>query len=249
MSDSPNAKPPARPAQSSQREVEGFIKRMAQIAPRGAGVRGRLIFALDATASREATWDRAQHLQAEMFEVTRNLGGLDVQLVYYRGFRECKASPWVADAEGLRDRMLAVRCLGGNTQIGRVLVHVLSQTRKQQVNAVVFIGDCFEEDIDSVCATAGELGLQGVRVFMFREGSDPAAARAFPQIARLTGGACCAFDSASASQLRDLLAAVASYAAGGIAALEDLGRRRGGEVLRLTHQIGGASSGTGAGRP
>ena len=48
--------------------------------------RARLIFAMDATASREPTWDRACQVQGQMFLETAALGGLEVQLVYYRGF-------------------------------------------------------------------------------------------------------------------------------------------------------------------
>ncbi len=221
-------------------EVDAFLQKLAATpAPRPAsGKRGRLIFAMDATASREPTWDRACHLQAEMFEATAALGGLDVQLVFYRGFRECKASPFVSDSRELLKRMTAVRCLGGQTQVGRVLSHAASQTKKEKVNALVFVGDCFEEDIDAVCHTAGALGLLGVPAFLFHEGGDPVARRAFQQIARLTGGAYCPFDASSARQLKELLGAVAVYAAGGYRALADYGKARGGEALRLTHQVG-----------
>jgi hypothetical protein len=94
-----------------------------------------------------------------------------------------------------------------------------------------------EEDIDRLCHLAGELGLLGVPVFLFHEGGDPIVRRAFEQLARLSGGAYCPFDSASAQQLRDLLSAVAVYAAGGRKALLDFEGRRGGGTLRLTHQL------------
>ena len=220
-------------------EIEAFLRRAATLAPppQSSG-RGRLVFALDATASREPTWDRACHLQAEMFEATRTLGGLDVQLVFYRGFRECKASPWVSDSQALLQRMLQVRCLGGQTQLGRVLKHVMKQTKVRRVNALVFVGDCFEENVDEVCHIAGELGLLGVPAFMFHEGGDPVARRVFQQVARLTNGAFCPFDAGSAEQLKQLLGAVAVYAAGGHKALTDYGKRQGGAALRLTSQVG-----------
>ncbi|MEQ8964231.1 MAG: VWA domain-containing protein [Azospirillaceae bacterium] len=240
---------PIRRDGTEQREVDAFLQKVRATPARApTGKRGRLIFALDATASREPTWDRACHLQAEMFEATAEIGGLDVQLVFYRGFRECKASPWVADSRALRDRMTAVHCLGGQTQIGRVLKHALNETRKAKVDAVVFVGDCFEEDVDRVCATAGELGLAGVPVFLFHEGGEPVARRAFEQIARLTGGAYCPFDSASARHLKDLLGAVAVFAAGGYKALSDYGARTGGDaVARLTHQVSGREGGSARG--
>ena len=84
---------------------------------------------------------------------------------------------------------------------------------------------------------AGELGLLGVPVFIFHEGSDPKAQEAFRQIAHLTRGACCPFDASSAQQLRDLLSAVAVYAAGGRAALEGYSRRAGGATLLLARQV------------
>ncbi len=228
--------PTTEPA--SQTEVDAFLRKLAVTpAPPPQGGRGRLIFAMDATASREPAWDRACHLQGEMFEATSALGGLDVQLVFYRGFRECKASRWTADSRTLRERMTGVRCLAGHTQLGRVLRHAMAETRKQKVNALVFVGDCFEEDADSVGHDAGELGLLGVPAFVFHEGGDPVARRVFEQVARLTGGAYCPFDWSSAQQLKDLLGAVAVYAAGGVRALADYGHSRGGEALRLTHQM------------
>lgn len=223
---------------SSKSEVDAFLSKVARTTPaRGGGGRGRLIFALDATASRQPSWDRAQHLQAEMFDATTDLGGLDVQLVFYRGFRECQASRFVSDARTLRDRMLSVQCMGGLTQIGRVLSHVLKTTKKQPVQAVVFVGDAFEEDIDAVCDKAGQLGALGVPIFLFQEGHDPVVERAFKQVARLSGGAHCRFSLASADELKRLLGAVAVYAAGGYRALTNYGERHGGAARQLTHQV------------
>jgi hypothetical protein len=195
------------------------------------------MFALDATASREPSWDQACQIQAEMFDATASLGGLDVQLCYFRGFREFRASPWVADARQLGRLMGSVRCAGGITQIARILDHALVEARKAPVSAVVFIGDCMEEDVDALCASAGELGLLGVPVFMFHEGYDASAERCFREICRLSRGAYCRFDATSAEHLRQLLAAVAVYAAGGRKALEDLGARRGGVVRQLSQDL------------
>jgi hypothetical protein len=219
-------------------ELAAFLENLARVpAVKTPGGRGRLIFAMDATASREPTWDQACHIQAEMFKETDSLGGLEVQLVFYRGFGECRASPWVSSPDELVRRMVAVRCLGGQTQIGRVLKHAIKETGRERVHALVFVGDCIEEDVDRVCHHAGKLGLLGVPVFMFQEGLEPSATRAFKQIAKLTNGAYCGFDSSSARQLRELLSAVAVYAAGGRVALEDFGKRTGGAALRITGQV------------
>ena len=226
------------PTKATSDDVSAFLERIAKTpAVRPACGRGRLLFAMDATASREPTWDRACHLQGEMFQETETLGGLEVQLVFYRGFGECKSSPWVDSSRELVRRMTAVKCLGGQTQIGKVLNHALKETKKKRVNALVFVGDCMEEDVDKLCHTAGQLGLQGVPAFMFQEGPDPIATRAFKQIAKLTNGAYCAFDSSSARQLRELLSAVAVFAAGGRLALEDYGKRTGGAALQITNQV------------
>ncbi len=231
------SKLPDKPATGS--EVDAFLRQLAATpAVRPApGQRGRLLFALDATASRQPTWDRACHIQGEMFKETAALGGLDIQLAFYRGFGEFEASAWFDRAEDLLKRMTAVSCLGGKTQIGKVLKHALAESKRRKINAVVFVGDSMEEEIDALCHKAGELGLLGVPVFIFHEGRDRKAAEAFRQIARLTHGACCPFDANSAKQLRDLLSAVAVYAAGGRAALADYSRRAGGATLLLAQQI------------
>ncbi|GBD45047.1 hypothetical protein HRbin40_02548 [bacterium HR40] len=201
------------------------------------GRAGRVVFAMDATASREPTWDRAARVTGEMFLEAQRLGGLEVQLVYYRGFDECRASRWVAEPRRLVELMTRVTCRAGQTQIRRVLRHALAETRRERVHALVFIGDCCEEEVDELGALAGELGIHGVRAFLFQEGEDPVASRAFAAIARATGGAHCRFDGSAPSELRDLLRAVAAYAAGGLEALEDLADRASPTVRLIARQI------------
>ena len=225
---------------SSTAEVDAFLKKVAAApATRTADQRGRLIFALDATASRQPTWDRAAQIQAEMFTETANLGGLEIQLAFYRGFGEFKVSPWLSQTGELLRMMSSVYCMAGETQIRKVLSHAANETKNKRVNALVFVGDCVEEDIDRLGALAGELGLLGVPAFMFHEGIEPVAEYAFKEIARLTNGACCRFDASSPNVLKELLSAVAVYAAGGRIALEDYAKKRGGEVLRIAHQVKG----------
>lgn len=218
-------------------DVDAFLGAMAKVPARAGQGRGRLLFAIDATASRQPTWDRACRLQGEMFLVARELGGLEIQLVYYRGFDEVRATRWVAEAEALVTAMSAVQCLGGQTQIARVLRHARDQRAKGRVDAVVFIGDCMEEDADHLCGLAGELGLRGVPLFIFHEGGEPAAGATFRQMAKVSGGAYCPFDAASADQLRALLRAVAVYAAGGRAALEHHAARAGAEAKGVLAQV------------
>lgn len=216
-------------SRSSAIEVDAFLDKVKSLAvSEKVGAQGRLIFAMDATMSRQPTWDMALGLQAGMFASVKAIGGIDVQLVYFRGFGECRSSKWVKNPESLANLMTQVSCRGGHTQIGRVLSHALNETNDTRVNALVYVGDCMEENIDDLSAVAGELGLLGMPVFLFQEGNDAKAETAFREIARLTGGAYCRFDAGSAAQLRELLSAVAVYAAGGRKALEDYSGGKGG---------------------
>ena len=226
------------PKSTGRAEIDAFLAQARALGPRADGKRGRLVFALDATMSRQPTWDLACKLQAEMFEEAGAVGGLDVQLVFYRGIHECRASPWVSDPARLAALMEKIDCRGGHTQIGRVLGHLRKETKRQKVDAFVFVGDAMEEKVDDLCAIAGELGLLGVPAFMFQENRDPIAEQAFREIARLTKGAWCPFDAGAAAQLKELLRAAAAYAAGGRVALADLSKRAGGEgAVRLLSQI------------
>ena len=206
---------------SSRPEIDAFLRQAHSLAATGSGSRGRLIFALDATMSRQPTWDMACELQGEMFAAAASIGTLSVQLVYFRGHREIRASRWVTDGEALRGLMEKIECRGGITQMHRVLGHARNQAEKEPLAALVYVGDAMEENVDILCGLAGELALRNVKAFMFHDGQDQIAENAFREIARLTGGAYLPFSSASASDLKALLAAVATYAAGGRRALEN----------------------------
>jgi hypothetical protein len=172
--------------------------------------------------SRQPTWDLACRVQGEMFAAASHSGGLSVQLVYFRGFNECRASRWIADPRALTDLMTKIDCRGGQTQIGRVLRHVRSEASQSPLKVLVYVGDATEEPIDDLCAVAGELGLLGTKAFMFHEGHDPNAALAFKEIARLTGGAYARFDSKAPQALAELLRAAAAYATSGVEGLTRL---------------------------
>lgn len=206
---------------SSRSEIDAFLQNAHKLVGKGTGSRGRLIFALDATLSRQPTWDMACALQGEMFVAAASIGTLSVQLVYFRGHNEIRASRWVTDGETLRGLMEQIECRGGITQIQRVLLHAQKQAEKEPLAALVFVGDAMEENVDILCGLAGELALRNVKAFMFHDGHNQIAETAFREIARLTGGAYLPFSSASASELKALLAAVATYAAGGRKALEN----------------------------
>ncbi len=228
------AKPPK--VRSSTGAIDKFLTRSKTLAER-ADSGARLLFAIDATASRQPTWDRACQLQGEMFLATQNLGGLAVQLCYYRGLNELRATRWLVDEHALLRQMTSVRCEGGRTQIERLLNHGLREHRRQPIKALVFIGDACEENPDRLAATAGELGIAGLPLFMFQEGQDPMVETTFRQLARLSGGAWARFDHSSPRELADLLGAVARYAAGGTAAMLEHGKDGGRGVKLLLEQL------------
>ena len=217
---------------SASADIAAFVARAKAMAPQ-AGGRGRLVFALDATMSRQPTWDMACALQADMFREAAAVGSLDIRLVYFRGLSECRASGWISDTAELARLMGRIGCQGGQTQIGKVLSETRREAVASGVRALVFVGDAMEESVDDLCARAGELGLLKVPVFMFQEGHDAVAEQAFREIARLTGGAWCRFDPGAAAQLRELLRAVAAYAAGGRAALTRLSQTAPGAAKLL----------------
>ena len=222
---------PSKPS-DKRAAIDAFLAKVrTQAAGVAPGTRGRLVFAIDATGSRQATWDTACQLQGEMFQEVATVGGLDIQLIYYRGLRECSASRWVSDARTLAGLMEGINCQVGHTQIGRVLDHARKENIRQKVAAMVFVGDfCEEEPADLYAAARGLT----VPVFAFQEGDDPIATKVFREIARLTGGAHCRFDPGSARQLGELLRAVAVYAAGGQQALLASGNAG---ALKLLEQL------------
>jgi hypothetical protein len=213
------------PAQPSPR-VAALLKKMQ-------ATRGRLIFALDATASREPTWDMAAQLQASMFEEAARIGGLDVQLLYYRGSDEVRHTSWFTDVHELVGRMSAIKCMAGATKIARILRHIRSEHEREKISAAIFIGDAVEEPSWKLYGAAAGLG---VPIFMFQEGdalSVPLDDRGWPipdtatqkvetifrELARLTNGAYARFDGGAAAKLGELLRAVAAFAVGGVTAL------------------------------
>ena len=213
------AKPPAR--RSSSQEIAQFLQKSRTITE-FVEKQPRLLFAVDATASRQPTWDRASQLQQEMFQASGKVAALAVQLCYYRGFGEFHASPWLTDSAELARLMGRVQCEGGHTQIARLLRHARDEHSKATVRALVFIGDAVEENPDTLCDLAGQCGILKLPLFLFQEGGNRQVEQTFRAMAKLSGGAYARFDNSSADVLAGLLGAVASFATGGRAALEEL---------------------------
>ncbi len=240
-----NEKPPARvernvppsSQRSSAQDIDVFVRHARALGAAKPAGEGRLILALDATMSRQPTWDLACSLQAEMFDAVRSASSLNVQLVYFRGLGECRASKFVSDPASLKALMTRIECRGGYTQIGKVLSHALKEVERGKIGALVYIGDAMEENVDDLAARAGTLGLRGVPIFVFQEGRDPAVEAAFKELARLSRGAWFRFDRDAAATLAKLLSAVAVFATGGIKALAARGRDE--DLLMIQHLRGG----------
>lgn len=209
-------KPGTAPAQKG--DVNRFLAAASAAPPPVPAKKGtaqRLIFAMDATASRAPTWDMACSLHAEIFDAVRGSAGISVQLVFFRGARELRHSRWNATPEALLRAMSSVRCRGGITQIVRVIEHAGRETAKTPVRALVLVGDSFEEDPTLAAAAAGRLAVYNVPMFLLQEGNDARAGAVFRELAHISGGAHLPFHPGSAAQLRGLLRAVATYAASG----------------------------------
>lgn len=217
---------------SGKASVDRFLTEVTTARPPSVQSTHRLLFGIDATASRQPTWDLACELHAELFAEAARAGNLAIQLCYYRGSSDFVASQWATTPNQLRDQMLSVSCRGGRTQLRRLLEHALNEAMRYPVRALVFIGDCFEEDEADVLRFVGQLAIRTLPVFIFQEGNNRIATRVFKSIARLTNGAHVPFDASSPEQLRHLLGAIAQYAAGGRSALEEYARRIGGTQAR-----------------
>lgn len=222
---------------SSRGDIEQFLGDVKRRLPaeRNGGT-GRLLFAIDATASRQPTWDTACHLQGHMFRAASALGGLSVSVCFFRGFDEFRVTSWHTDGKELQRKMNSVRCLGGQTQIARVLRHAERETRKKRIQAVVFVGDACEESTGPLYSLAGKLALLNTPVFVFQEGRDSRVATIFETIAQRSGGAYCQLNEHSAEFLTELLSAVAVYASGGREALLKLSEKK-PKLALLSRQI------------
>lgn len=238
MNRSKDIKPKSESAPQSSK-VDQFLAEVDAAGPVAAAPKmGRLIFGLDATLSRQPSWDQATAIQSQMFEAVTHLGGLEMQIAFYRGLGEFRKSPWSQNGADLARRMSRVRCMGGLTQISRVLRHGIKTARQEQLDALVFVGDAMEENPDELCDLAGQLGVYGCPLFIFQEGVDAQVQMTFQSMARLSHGAYARFEEGSADALRDLLKAVAVYASGGADALQQLAQDGGEAAQALLGQIG-----------
>lgn len=197
--------PPARPAAAPV----ALTVRAAQ--------RPRLVFAVDATASRAQAWAAAQELTDALFAAVP--GELDVALAVHGGNRVHTFTPFLPDADALRPLAARVRCKAGYTRLLDILTRAV---QSEGVRVVVYIGDVFEESEGKALRLADALALKGTRVIILHDlgARDHDGGEVFHAIAERTGGAVLPFDHASLERLGELLEAVAVLAVGGVELVE-----------------------------
>jgi hypothetical protein len=198
--------------------------------------RPRLIFAVDATASREPAWTAARQVTDVLVKALP--GALDVALAVHGGSRVHTFTAFTSDANTLRDRAAGVSCVAGMTR----LLPILSASLKHPaVRVVIYIGDVFEENLLRGRQIADAMGAQRTRLIVLHDTTDPAARRdteVFWDLAKRTGGCVLPFDAAAPGRLRDILSAVAVYAVGGEKLLRARRHELPGAVALLEH-LGG----------
>lgn len=180
----------------------------------GIARRKRLGFLIDATGSRAPTWALAQKIQGEMFASAAGYGLMALRLVHFGG-GIVSDHGWKMDARAIAEIMKRVTCRTGYTEIVPGLRLFLSGDLRPQ--AVILVGDAFEEDVDQLAGLARELKAADIKVFAFIEGENERAANAFRTLAGITGGTFATFGAAL--PLRDLCQGVALLTAGGRKAL------------------------------
>ncbi len=188
--------------------------------------RGRLLFTLDATGSRQAMWSMTKPLTQNMLAEAAKIGTLDVSIGFFRGFQEANFAPWTDSAAELSGLMDQVHCASGSTQIGKLLDHAIAEHGDKPISAMVFIGDTVEEDPDRLYAKCRHFASASPRLplFIFHEVDEHAwdreeSTRTMKRMCEITGGAYAPFTEGSAAALRDLLNAIAAFATGGLKAL------------------------------
>jgi hypothetical protein len=199
----------------------------------GTPPRPRLIFAVDATASREPAWAAARQVTDALVKALPNK--LDVALAVHGGSHVHTFTAFTSDASTLRDRAAGVACIPGTT---RLLPILSASLKRQAVRVVIYIGDVFEESILQGRRIADDMGRQGTKLIVLHDTSDPSARRdaeVFWDLAKRTGGCVLPFDASSTGKLRDVLSAVAVYAVGGEKLLRERRHELPGAVALLDH--------------
>ena len=204
---------------------------LAGLAAAGTG-RPRMVFGIDATASREHAWDTARTVTDSLFSAAP--GGIEVALAAHGGNRLSLFTGFHTDVAPLRRAAAAITCEKGMT---RLLDMAEATLQHPGVRALVYVGDCFEEDPLRAMVLADRMRLRGIRLVVLHDLSSAARedAHFFAVMAARTGGLVLPFDAASLDALRDVLASLAAYVAGGTALLRARSTASPASKLLLAH--------------
>ncbi len=195
--------------------------------------RPRLVFGFDATASREPAWATARSVTDSLVRALP--GELDVALAVHGGGLLHTFTDFTSNPNTLRDRAAGIECISGPTRLLPLLSRSLA---RPGVRVVVYTGDVFEESPARGQKIADALGRAGIKLFILHDASDWMArkdAEVFLDLSRRTGGCVLPFDANAPARLRELLAAIAAYAVGGVALLEEKRKDMPGAVVLLRH--------------
>lgn len=202
------------------------LKQRARQEAKAAAERPRLVFAFDATASREPAWGAARQLQDSLLAALP--GELEVALAVHAGSRVTLFSDFTSNASELRDQAAGVRCAAGITRLLDILDRAVKL--KPAPSVVVYVGDVFEESRRRALRLADDLLLRGTRVIILHDTGHPGGASrrvsvlpgddVFNELAERTGGAVLPFDITALPSLRELLQAVAVLAVGDVELLQ-----------------------------
>ncbi len=190
------------------------------LSPQG---RLRLLFRIDATASRRPSWDLARTITAVMFDSLPDQ--LDVALTWHASSMLQEITPFASDATRFAEAVRAMHTQAGATRLNAILQEAIGIS--PHIRALVYAGDCYEEEVEIAYAQARKLKLLGVKCFFFHDTlSDPnspyvrQAREVFEKIVAITGGMVLSFAPDTPEQMKDPLEAIATYAAGGLKLLE-----------------------------
>ena len=210
------------PAKASNGAIGRALSRLREQRQRRTA---RIGFIVDATGSREAGWEEAQTVQGRMFQAVSDIGRVAVRLVHFGG-NHMSDHGWNSNAAGLAAAMAAVRCQSGLTQIIPSLQCFVDGDR---ADAVILVGDAFEEEAVEAFQLLPFLNAAGTRIFAFFEGDNRAAEAVFRRLAEETGGRFARLGEDL--PLGDLCEGVALLAAGGSRAVNKLKNDKARQLL------------------
>lgn len=181
-------------------------------------------FIIDATASRQDTWDTAQKTQAAMLSELANgfADRVTIELVTFGGDVLNAPTQAVSHIDAAK-RLAEVECKAGSTQFIDALQPFVER-KDNRTKSIIIVGDFFEENIETVYDVARKLAQKKIKIFTFQEGhyDNDDTETFFRELARITGGAYAKFGSPV--QLSKLCADVIDLTLGGCNALRALNK-------------------------